>query len=484
MFDRESRKPVVVVEIGNDWLKIAESRPSAKGWCITKAKFLRLADIKGPLKDAIIKVFKEMKLGTRSVITYLPRHLVNVRILELPSVDPREIDDMVNLQVGKQTPYAKEEIVSAHRMIDASREGYMKMMLVIAKRNVVTERMDTLEASGVTVEKVALSSEGVYNWFKAAYMPGLGQYFEQSIVLIDIDSNYSDFIAIRKGRPVFTRNIFIGAGNMVENRAEWQEKFIEELTRSMERYRSEDKAAKVARIFLSGAARGIQDLDKLLSARLDIPAEMTNPTRNLHIKKSVGILPDEDFSMVSPSALFGIAINHRDIELDLTPEEARIHKLMEEKRKSLTVMGILILSSAMLLSSFLLAGIYTKNIYLGELKSKISKIGKTADEARQMRMRIDLVEKRLDANGSTINILYEIERLTPGEIYFTNINIEEKKQAILKGRALAMSDVFRFVTTLENSPYFKNAKTTYTTTKKEKDVEYADFEIIGTYEND
>ena len=46
-----------------------------------------------------------------------------------------------------------------------------------------------------------------------------------------------------------------------------------------------------------------------------------------------------------------------------------------------------------------------------------------------------------------------------------------------------MSDVFKFITTLENSPYFENVKTTYTTTKKEEDIEYAEFEIICAYEN-
>ena len=48
----------------------------------------------------------------------------------------------------------------------------------------------------------------------------------------------------------------------------------------------------------------------------------------------------------------------------------------------------------------------------------------------------------------------------------------------MQGRAAAMSNVFEFVTTLENSPFFENVKTTYTTTKKDKDTEYAKFEII------
>ncbi|MFQ5681275.1 MAG: PilN domain-containing protein, partial [Candidatus Omnitrophota bacterium] len=70
----------------------------------------------------------------------------------------------------------------------------------------------------------------------------------------------------------------------------------------------------------------------------------------------------------------------------------------------------------------------------------------------------------------------------PREIYFTTITIEEKKQAVLKDRAFDMSDVFKFKSTLEHSPYFENVKLTYTTTKKDQGREYAEFEVICDYE--
>jgi len=481
MFGFESGKPLVVVEIGNEWLKIAESRPAA-GRCITKAKFVRLSEIKGPLHEAIAKIFKNLRLNKHAVIMYIPRHLVNVRILELPSIDPQEIKDIVNLQMGKQTPYSKDEIVSSYSIIDTSREGYIKIMLVIARRNIVTERLEALEKNGIELERVALSSEGVYNWFKIAYMPGVKEDYSETVALVDIDSNYSDFIIVRGRKMVFSRNIFIGANNILETQSNWQEKFIEEISRSVERYRSEEKNVKLSRIFLSGAARMIKGLDQVLSAKLDIPTETTDPFKNIVIKKNVGVLPDEDSRAISVSPLFGIALMPKALEFDLMPQEARIYRLMEARRKALTVMGILFAAIAMMASSFLLAGIYNKTSYLGRLKKEISRVGKNADEARKMRVRISLVEKRLDAKGTSLDILNEVHKLIPKEIYFTSINIEEKKQAILKGRASAMSDVFRFVTTLENSPYFKNAKTTYTTTKKEEDKEYADFEIICMYE--
>ena len=52
----------------------------------------------------------------------------------------------------------------------------------------------------------------------------------------------------------------------------------------------------------------------------------------------------------------------------------------------------------------------------------------------------------------------------------------------LKGGGLAMSDVFKYVKKLEESGMFENVKTTYTTTKKDKDTEFAEFEISCIYQ--
>src|SRR3989338_6411188 len=99
------KKPIVVVEIGNDWLKILEYNPSFKGGCVTRASLVKLVQIKEPVTEALSKAFKNLKLSRQGVIVCIPRHLVTIRILELPSTDPKEIKNMVSLQVGKQTPY-------------------------------------------------------------------------------------------------------------------------------------------------------------------------------------------------------------------------------------------------------------------------------------------------------------------------------------------------------------------------------------------
>ena len=479
------KKTTVVVEIGNDWLKILESQASPSQKYLTGASFTKLAHIKEKVSNEIAKVFKDLNLDKKFVITYIPRHLLTVRVLYLPSTDPKEISDMVNLQVGKQTPYSKDEIISAHKILESEREGYTGVMLVIARRNIISERLEALSGAGIEVKKVAVSSEGVYEWFNAAYMPEAtgGLPSDGVLAVADVDSNYSDFIVIREGKLVFTRNIFIGANHLAEKNSGWYDKFTVELKHSIELYQGGERDAGISKIFLSGAARNLPELEHFVSAKLDMPVEAVKALKNIRVRKGSRGLEDEgNFKSISISPLIGVAIKGTGLTLDLTTSEARIQKLMDEKRKSLMITGVLAAAIALAASCFLLTFIYNKTAYLREVKKEIAKIETSAGEVEKMHMRISLIEKRLDAKGASINILEEIYKLTPKEIYLTSIEIHEKKEAILKGHARAMSDVFKFITTLEDSGMFAKVKTSYTTTKKEGDTEYADFEIICLYE--
>lgn len=487
-------KPVVVVEIGNDWLKIIEYNPSYKGGCITKASFMKLVEIKEPVTEAIAKAFAHLKLNKQFVITYLPRHLVTARILEFPSTNPDDIRDMVSLQVGKQTPYSKDEIIFTYKTINVEKEGYTKVLLIIVRRNLVNARVEVLQKAGIEVQKVTVSSEGVYNWFQTAYLaqvsPTKDKVYDgikldlQAMVIIDIDSNYSDFIVIRRDKLVYTRNFLIGANHLLSADEKWKDKFAEEVSHSMSLYQNEERDAKMIKIFLSGTAQHVQGLDAFLTATLNMPVEMTDPLKNIRIRENIDIFQNKDYQFISICPLVGTALRSGSLELDLTSSELKIKKQVEEKRKKITVMGGLLTSLVMTASLLLLIIFYNKNAYVTQLNQRMAAIEKDADEVEKMRLGVNLVEDRFDARKKSLNILYEISRLTPKEIYFSNIDIEEEKQTILQGRAYAMSNVFEFVTTLENSPYFENVQTTYTTTKKEKEGEYAKFEIICMQQRD
>ena len=215
ILNRGFKNPVVVVEIGNDWLKILEYNPAQRGGLVMRASLVKLVQIKEPVTIALAKAFKNLKLSKQDVIVCIPRHLVTIRILEFPSTDPKEINDMVTLQVGKQTPYSREEIIFSYRPIYVEREGYTKVMLVIARKNIVNARVESLQKAGIEVGKVAVSSEGAYHWFNVSYSSEV-TVSSDGIILLEIDSNYSDFIVIHKGQFSYTRNILIGANHLLD----------------------------------------------------------------------------------------------------------------------------------------------------------------------------------------------------------------------------------------------------------------------------
>jgi Tfp pilus assembly PilM family ATPase len=189
--------------------------------------------------------------------------------------------------------------------------------------------------------KVAVQG-GCPNWFSISIPESLRDF--GYTVLLDVDSNYSDFIVMRKSTPVFTRSILIGANQLMGELDKWQEKFLDEIKHSVELFQSEQRGARISKIFLSGAGKNVSELAGLIGPRLGIDTENAVPVKNLRIKDGINVIQDPNFNFVSVSALFGIAMRHKELEIDLTPHDLRIQRRTEEKRRQLVLMGILVTS--------------------------------------------------------------------------------------------------------------------------------------------
>ena len=473
-------KPAVAVEIGNDWLKIAEGSFSGQSVVFSKFSFKKLSQIKGSLAEQLASDFRELKLSKKGVVTFIPRHMVTSRVLEVPSVDHKEIGEILNLQIGKQTPYSKEEIVSDYNIISSPREGYTKVMLIIARRNLIDERLEVFSKAGIEIEAITLSSEGVYNWFNVFHSTELKAQDPTGAILVDIDSNYSDFLVINDKNFTYSKNILIGANHLIEDRQNYQQKFIEELKHSKDVYAEEWKGSRIAKLFLCGAAAEIKDLDHILSAQLDISCQVIDSGRDMRLNPAIS--GNSDYKFISFCPLLGILKKHKALKFNLIPNEMRIQRLIKEKRDNLTILGVLFGAVMMVVSLLALMYIHNKNDYLAQIKGKVSLIQKDSDEVDKMRQSLNLIRERLSASGDSLVMLNELYRVLPKEVYLTGLSIERKKQITIRGRASAMSDVFRFVTALENSPSFQNVKNNYATAKKENEVEFTDFEIVANYE--
>lgn len=472
------QKDLFIVDIGNNWLKFIYGQYIKKNFTLEMSRFIPLAEIKESIYEYITKIVKETKSKNLSVIACIPRNLVTVRFVDLPSHDPQEVKNMLLFQIGKHTPYSKDEIIFDYSLIDKIDSGYTKVMMVIARKNVIHERIEELEKAGLIVEKVVLTSEAIYRWFSNS--PARQ---EDNFAILDIDASYSDFIVVRRGKFVFTRHILIGANQLISDLPTWQDKFLEECNNCISLYQNQERNYNIPKMLLSGSCCKNREIKNIITSNVSVSLEICDYPMDIQVKLDSGYPENfKDIKAISYTAILGAAGCKDSLDINLTPSHIEVSQDIRQRSQYLTITGILIIAFVMLVSVFIGLIVLQKNSYLNRLKTTITKLKNQAQEVEKMRYAINLVESRLDSKGSSLDLLREIYRLTPETIYFTNITLVEKDHMTLKGRALAMSDVFKFITTLENSKELENVKAVSTTNRKEKDQEYSEFEIVAFYQ--
>ena len=122
--------------------------------------------------------------------------------------------------------------------------------------------------------------------------------------------------------------------------------------------------------------------------------------------------------------------------------------------------------------------LYNRSSYLKLLNAKYSGSRNDIEGLDTMVKKIRVVGEWLNSRASTINYLYQIQKLLPSQLVLKIITFDADDKVTLRGQAKEMSDIFGFVNILENSSYFKDIQVKYTTKKKVADKELTEFEIV------
>ena len=448
---------MIFVEIGNDWVKVLQAEPSRRGLVVTRLHLEPFKPSASGLSESLAAALRQQKFGRFPAIGCLPRQMVNVRILELPSTDSEEIADMVDLQAGKQTPYSKDEIVADYRIIGSTRQGYTRVMLAIIQRNVLRERYYLLEEAGLDVQRMSVSTEGVLNWYlHAAARTGTET---GTLALLDIDSFYADFIIIADRQLAFTRSILIGANQLLEDYGKWKDKLMREARRSVEMFQSESASSAPARLLLTGAGARIKGLADDLSAELKLPAQAVDCRDDVQRLPSSPSLNDAAYAPVSMTPLVGMALDPEKLEFKLIPDSVRARKELSAKSRGLSLLAILAMAVLVSLSAVVTSDLYLKKDYRDLLSREHERTQPAVERVQHMRQIVNVVNARRDASLSTIKILLELRKLVPTGLFFDSIDIDQQTRRLsLSGTTDDRKGIRALVVNLEQSPLFAEAE--------------------------
>lgn len=472
-------KTVTALEIGKKWLKVVQVDyfKTEKKVC-----FIDAFEIESLSDDDLIHMVTDLshrvKIDSENLMISVPYSMALTKNLDLPSTNPLEIEDMVDLQIGKQALYSQDEIIRDYHALSSHMEGYSRILLVIVYREVIQKIFRIIEAAGLSIEKVGFGSEGLLSWGELAYTRTIS--IDKSVVLIDIDYDGIDFEVVVNGSPIFSRSLPLSLHDDLVPEQKWQDKFVEEVMRFIYAYQNEVTDKSVETIIISANSFARQRLrEDFLREKIGLPVEIIDQLDKIsktdEALESYNNLSKKNLSF---AGLVGGAFIFGKQSIDLMPQEVKVERNFKERGKDIYRMGIILVFILIIISSLFSGRLYNKERYLNQLNARLSEIKDKADMLENMLRETALIKDRISSRGTSLELIYETHEAVLPEMHLAMLVFDGRDSVILRGESSTMSEVFNFVGRLEKSEYFKNVQTRHTTQRREKDKDVISFEIL------
>jgi len=444
----------VIVEIGGEWLKIAQLTPAdgGVGAAIVHVEALPHAAAVADIAPALKRAFHKLKLSTRHVVSFLPRQVVNLRLLELPSTKADELDGMMELQLTQQTPYSPDEVMMDYCVLGPSRPGFTRVMLAIVQRSELRYRYAAFQEAGIDLERMTISSEGMIQWLQEA-IPAAG-----ATLVIDMDATATELCVAAKGQIVFTRTLLMGAHQLREDKAGWRVRFVREVRSSLEMSRGELGDVVPSRVCLTGAV--LPGLAAELTDGLGLPVEERSSLKQVKSWTPGRDKPAEaDLAAVSLTALIGTGMAAGGLSINMVPDTVSDRRKLEAAARSMTIFVVLAATVLVALSALMVLHLGIPRSRLSFVTQQCENSARSARQVENMRQIIRAVAVRVSSKHSPVEVLQAIHGSIGEGAYIDNVDVDLVKGTVtLGGLAETLKHVNTLVQTLEQTPALKNVQ--------------------------
>jgi Tfp pilus assembly PilM family ATPase/Tfp pilus assembly protein PilN len=415
-------------------------------------------------------------LGARQVGVLFGRESFSLRTLELPATDVKEITSMLELQLGKLTPYPRAEILFAWTVVGSFREGYTSVLLAIARKALIAGVLQLLKTKGIVPQWVGVSTEGLEAWWRALAPPPQGPGADDRLsALIDVDFASTDCAILSGDKLLFSHSIAIGAeqlGGSEQARLRW----LGELVRLPRILLHEDIKGQIGRGVLTGVTQGLEGLTEQLTAQWGVPVDVREPLGALAPPASV--TQAAAAARVSCAALAGLLASGKPPRLDLIPQETRVSQVLQVRSRHLARLAGSLAAILVLAAVLYLERIISLRHYLGELHRRLAPLEQTAQEIIQRQHAMQRVRGWLDPSRSALEVLRSVSAAVDPGITLTQLTLEEGRPVTIRGKASTMAGAFEFFGRLKQAGSFATVHPRSVAKAKGVDELGAEFEIV------
>ena len=411
------------------------------------------------------------KIRPINLVGIIPRRFAILRHMAFPSHTEHEIQKMVNLQIVKQVPYPKEDILLDYSLLLKEPSGYSKVLVVAVHKEVADRYLKIFHAANLSPSQLTLSSVGLLHWYIFEE-----KFFKEKnnrpVVVINIDAVNAEICFCHHQKLLFSRNLNFGARDLSEEKIA---AFIEQVGLTIATYAKEKIGEDIAEIIFVGALRDAHVLKTRLEAEYKLPVKFFRSLEHVTVKKDIKML-DLDRLGISLAVALGL-MTGLETFVNLMPIEVSGKREMKAKRQEFLRL-LFFIGLIMILVGFIFAiRIYKQEFYLRQIEQKNTEIVERVNIIKEKVKRLDFMNGRMSPKVTVIDIVRELYQLTPPDVSFNLISIDENNVLTLQGVSETGSGVNLFQKNLANSPFFQDVNLQYVTKRKIFKGELTDFKM-------
>ncbi len=458
---KTKKELITGIQIDGDWLRVVQARQASGKTTVMKVSQKYLSQNYG-----ISEFFSEHKITAEKFIISFPCHLATVRFLTLPSTNQAEIEEMVRFEAERIVPYSLEELLIDSQVITTLDNGYSQVIAVIVEKAVVDKYL--LPLKEFEPESIILTSIALYNWFINSQKDKIGK----TCALINVGFASADIIIVEKEILAFTRGMALSRDKRIE-------KVLAETTRSLDAYKRAQKGKIPEVIMLGGVREDLNELTSLMEKNFSIPVETADAFAGIDVSS----LNPNGEEAGYPGANFVIPMGlvlQRETDnsyINLLPDYMREKREKRKKLRKYVTTGILSVVAILLVLSVIFHALRKRNNYLQLLMRENRVMHPLVSKIDSKRKQLELIKEQLNPGSECLQVLSELHRITPGNIFLNSMVLDVGNIVTLRGQAKELSEVFRLNSLLEKSSLFENVKVKYANKRKIKGKEITDFEI-------
>ncbi len=422
---------------------------------------------KNVIEEKIKEVFKKANYSNERVILVISHKRVSSRFIKLPSLDKKEIEEMVYLQAAKDLPYTPEELVVGYQIVERDKEGFSSINMVFARRDIISGLLDIFKEEHVEIEAVFLSTYGIAGLFNTLMPKELGE-----VIVVSVEPDGLEIIVLNRGKIFLSRFV-----NISKQEPAWREEMFKQIMDTQSLYLRQGSFGPLRKVFLMGDSQTIDDCKVILDEKSLIPVETLKPTDSLF-----GITAPQEAVKQIPVSLLGFILRSPAESLNLLPEdlkEIRYSLKQERLRYRLFLLGI----ATVFILVFAFSR-YTENkkTYMRYLDKELQKMQSQSGELEIMDKELEIFKNKRRVGFEILDYFVAIHKVIPPAMLITAVTYdsEEKEAFLLRGYSEKLDTVFTYASSLRELDVFKagEIKVKQASNKVTKEGEVVNFEIV------